>query len=381
MFAANAGDPEAANAAVAATIERFGRLDILVNNAATNPYMGPMIDIDLPRLDKTYDVNLRGAFVWVQEAWQQAFRASGGNVINISSIGGMSVETSIGHYNVTKAALIHLTRSLARDLAPGVRVNAICPGLVKTDMARVLWQENEEAIAAVMPLKRLGEPDDIANAAVFLASDAASWITGTTIVVDGGALLALEGSADGSDHETGREDMVVVDDPAGRGDLLDPRDPRRLVEVEVQVAHAAGPVTDPVPRCRRWWPRAAGVAPARPTPVRPSGCRRRPIRWRRHDRRGRHGRGRGRRRGRRPRARPGPATRRDGRNRRSGKPSGSGGGAGRSSPSWASCTTMPCASAGWRKASCHSGSSRLTPTGVEPAQPVPDRACRPGRAP
>ena len=88
VFAANAGDPEAAHAAVAATIERFGRLDLLVNNAATNPYMGPMIDIDLPRLDKTYDVNLRGAFVWTQEAWRQWFEAHGGNVINISSIGG-----------------------------------------------------------------------------------------------------------------------------------------------------------------------------------------------------------------------------------------------------------------------------------------------------
>ena len=147
VFAANAGDPEAAHAAVAATIERFGRLDLLVNNAATNPYMGPMIDIDLPRLDKTYDVNLRGAFVWTQEAWRQWFEAHGGNVINISSIGGMSIETSIGHYNVTKAALIHLTRSLARDLAPTVRVNAICPGLVKTDMARALWAENEDAMA------------------------------------------------------------------------------------------------------------------------------------------------------------------------------------------------------------------------------------------
>jgi NAD(P)-dependent dehydrogenase (short-subunit alcohol dehydrogenase family) len=110
-------------------------------------------------------------------------------VVNISSIGGLSVETSIGHYNVTKAALIHLTRSLAADLAPGVRVMAICPGLVKTDMARALWERNEEGVARMVPLQRLGEPEDIANAAVFLASDAASWITGTTLVVDGGMLL------------------------------------------------------------------------------------------------------------------------------------------------------------------------------------------------
>jgi len=189
VFAANAGDPDAAEACVAATIERFGGLDVLVNNAATNPYMGKMIDIDLPRLDKTYDVNLRGAFVWIQQAWHQAMAEGGGNVINISSIGGLSVETSIGHYNVTKAALLHLTRSLAKELAPGVRVNAICPGLVKTDMARALWQDHEDAVAQMVPLHRLGEPSDIANAATFLASEASSWMTGTMLVVDGGMLL------------------------------------------------------------------------------------------------------------------------------------------------------------------------------------------------
>lgn len=189
VFEANAGNPEAAEACVSATIERFGRLDILVNNAATNPYMGKMIEIDLPRLDKTYDVNLRGAFVWAQQAWKQSMAEHGGNIINISSIGGLSVETSIGHYNVTKAALLHLTRSLAKELAPGVRVNALCPGLVKTDMARALWESGEEAISKMIPLHRLGEPEDIARAALFLASDASSWITGTCIVVDGGMLL------------------------------------------------------------------------------------------------------------------------------------------------------------------------------------------------
>jgi NAD(P)-dependent dehydrogenase (short-subunit alcohol dehydrogenase family) len=188
-FAANAGDPDAAAACVAATVERFGGVDILVNNAATNPYMGSMIDIDLPRLDKTYDVNLRGAFVWIQEAWRQSMQERGGSVVNVSSIGGMSVETSIGHYNVTKAALIHLTKSLAKELSPGVRVNAVCPGLVKTDMARALWEPNEAAVARMVPLDRLGEVEDIARAVLFLSSDAASWITGTTLVVDGGMLL------------------------------------------------------------------------------------------------------------------------------------------------------------------------------------------------
>jgi len=189
VFAANAGQPDQIAACVAATVERFGRIDILVNNAATNPYMGRAIDIDLPRFDKTWQVNYRGPVVWIQEAWQASMAEHGGSVINISSIGGLSVEASIGHYNVTKAALLHLTRTFAADLAPGVRVNAICPGLVKTEFARALWEPAEEAIAKRMPLRRLGQPEDIANAAVFLSSDLASWITGQTIVVDGGALL------------------------------------------------------------------------------------------------------------------------------------------------------------------------------------------------
>jgi NAD(P)-dependent dehydrogenase (short-subunit alcohol dehydrogenase family) len=189
VFAANAGEPDQIVACVAATVERFGRVDILVNNAATNPYMGRAIDIDLPRFDKTWQVNYRGPVVWAQEAWRASMADHGGNILNIASVGGLSVETSIGHYNVTKAALIHLTRTLAVDLAPGVRVNAIAPGLVKTAFARALWEPAEETIARRMPLRRLGEPDDIAGAALFLVSDLASWITGQTLVVDGGALL------------------------------------------------------------------------------------------------------------------------------------------------------------------------------------------------
>ena len=189
VVVANAGDPAQAEAAVDRCIERFGRLDILVNNAATNPYFGPTIDIDLPRYDKTWEVNLRGAFVWTQLAWRRSMREHGGSVVNIASVGGLSVEPTIGIYNATKAALLHLTRTLAAELAPGVRVNAIAPGLVKTDMARALWEPNEARLGASMPLGRLGEPADIAGAALFLASDLASWITGHTLVVDGGALL------------------------------------------------------------------------------------------------------------------------------------------------------------------------------------------------
>jgi NAD(P)-dependent dehydrogenase (short-subunit alcohol dehydrogenase family) len=192
-FAANAGEPDQAEACVAATVERLGGIDILVNNAATNPYMGPAVDIDLARYDKTWQVNLRGPLVWAQAAVRAGLGADGrptGVVVNVASVGGMSIEPGIGIYNTTKAALIHLTKVLASELAPRVRVNGIAPGLVKTDMARALWEEHEELIAERMPVGRLGEPADIANGVLFLASDLASWITGHTLVVDGGALVA-----------------------------------------------------------------------------------------------------------------------------------------------------------------------------------------------
>jgi NAD(P)-dependent dehydrogenase (short-subunit alcohol dehydrogenase family) len=192
-FAANAGEPDQAEACVQATMERFGAVDILVNNAATNPYMGPSIDIDLGRYDKTLHVNLRGPLVWTQLVWNASMRARGGSVINIASVGAFGIEPRIGIYNTTKAGLIYLTRTLAAELAPGVRVNAIAPGLVKTDMARALWEPNEAALAKHTPLRRLGEPDDIGKAALFLASDLSSWITGQTLVVDGGSMIRPAG--------------------------------------------------------------------------------------------------------------------------------------------------------------------------------------------
>jgi NAD(P)-dependent dehydrogenase (short-subunit alcohol dehydrogenase family) len=189
VFAANACEPDQAEACVADTVARLGGLDILVNNAATNPYFGPTLEIDPSRFDKTVQVNWRGPLTWTQAAWRATMRDGGGTVLNIASIGGLSTETHLAIYNGTKAALMHLTRSLALEMAPGVRVNALAPGLVKTDMARVLWEPNEAAMARHTPLGRLGEPVDIANAAVFLCSDEAAWMTGTTTVVDGGALL------------------------------------------------------------------------------------------------------------------------------------------------------------------------------------------------
>lgn len=192
-FAANAGDPQAAEAAVAATVERFGSLDVLVNNAATNPFFGRTIDIDRPRADKTFDVNLQGALAWTQSAYRASMADKGGAVVNVASIGGMAVEPGIGYYNVLKAALIHLTRQLAWELGPAVRVNAVAPGLVKTDFARALWEPHGDAVARRLPLKRIGEPDDVARVVLFLVSDAAGWMTGTTVVVDGGAMAMPSG--------------------------------------------------------------------------------------------------------------------------------------------------------------------------------------------
>jgi len=145
-----------------------------------------MVEIDPARAAKTVEVNELGVLAWSQAAYRGAMARRGGSILNIASVGGLGPEPGIGWYNVTKAAVIHITRQLAYELAPGVRVNGLAPGLVKTAFARALWEGREEALAAHIPLRRIGEPDDIAAAALFLSSDAASWITGQTLVVDGG---------------------------------------------------------------------------------------------------------------------------------------------------------------------------------------------------
>ena len=149
-------------ACIDATIERFGGLDILVNNAGANPYYGFTLDVDEARYDKTFEVNLRGPLFWSQVAWRKAFKEQPGVIINIASVGGLRTEFGLGVYNVTKAALIHLTRQLAGEIGP-TRVVGIAPGLVKTDFADYLVENFGDDLAARMPTKRLGEPEDIAN--------------------------------------------------------------------------------------------------------------------------------------------------------------------------------------------------------------------------
>ena len=185
---ANAGEPDQAQRCVDETMARFGRLDILVNNAATNPYHGELLELDLPRAEKTVRVNQYGMLAWTRCAWKAAMSEHGGVVVNIASVGGLIVDPHIGYYNATKAAMLHLTRQLAYELGPKVRVNAIAPGLIKTELARAVWEAREPIVTAKLPLRRLGTPEDVANAAVFLSTDASSWMTGQTIVLDGGAL-------------------------------------------------------------------------------------------------------------------------------------------------------------------------------------------------
>ena len=192
IFAANAGDLEAASRCIDATIERFGALDILVNNAATNPYFGKTLGVDEGRFAKTFDVNIKAPLFWSQMAHERWMKDHPGVILNIASVGGMRAEIGLGVYNLTKAALIHMTRQLASELGP-CRVVGIAPGLVKTDFAAVLVDNFGETLAARLPTKRLGEPQDIANLATFLVSDAASWITGETYVIDGGAGVAGAG--------------------------------------------------------------------------------------------------------------------------------------------------------------------------------------------
>ncbi len=192
--AGHVGKPEDAERIIDACIERIGGVDILVNNAGTNPYAGPTIDVDLPRWEKTIEVNLTAPLFWTQLAWRRHMQEHGGVVINIASVGGLSTNPALGVYDVTKAALIHLTKQLAPELGPKVRVNAICPGLIKTDFAKMLWDgERGAEVAASYPLGRLGEVEDIAAAALWLAADSGSWITGQAIVLDGGGLVQFRG--------------------------------------------------------------------------------------------------------------------------------------------------------------------------------------------
>jgi NAD(P)-dependent dehydrogenase (short-subunit alcohol dehydrogenase family) len=193
--AAHAADPVSANACVQLACDRFGGVDVLVNNAGTNPAAGPLVDVDHARFAKTIDVNVWGPLLWSGAVWHASMKERGGVIVNVASIGGLEAGPGIGVYRASKAALIHLTRQLAYELGPGVRVNAVAPGLVRTRLSSALWEDDGEQWASTLPLERLGEPDDVAASVAFLASDEASWITGDALVMDGGQLLGARAAA------------------------------------------------------------------------------------------------------------------------------------------------------------------------------------------
>ncbi len=187
-IAAHAGRPDDLEHLVKSVMELHSRIDILVNNAATNPSFGPVLGTDLAAWDKTFEVNLRGVFILTKLVYEAWMESHGGTVVNIASVGGLRPSPGLGVYNVTKAGVIMLTRQLARELGSNVRVNAVAPGLIKTRFAEALWGNEAilDRVLAANPMGRIGMPDEVAGVVAFLASDAASYVNGEVIAIDGG---------------------------------------------------------------------------------------------------------------------------------------------------------------------------------------------------
>lgn len=188
-IAGKAHDLEHQAEAVERTMEAFGRVDYLVNNAGTNPVFGPIADLDLDVARKVFETNVISALGFAQKTWHAWQKDNGGAIVNIASVAGLAPSPFIAAYGVSKAALINLTQQLAHEFAPKVRVNAIAPAVVKTQFAKALYEGREAEAAAAYPLARLGVPSDIGGAAAFLTSEQSAWVTGQTLVVDGGIFL------------------------------------------------------------------------------------------------------------------------------------------------------------------------------------------------
>lgn len=182
-------DPAHQDDAVARTLERFGRIDMLVNNTGINPVYGPMIELDLDAARKIFEVNVLSALSWTQKVHKAWLGEHGGAVVNVSSVGGLKPAPGIGFYGSSKAMLNHVTQELAVELGPKVRVNAVAPAVVKTRFATALYEGKEDEVSAAYPLKRLGVPEDIGSVVAFLLSDDAGWLTGQVVVIDGGLTL------------------------------------------------------------------------------------------------------------------------------------------------------------------------------------------------
>lgn len=189
----NASDAAHQDEVIAAARETFGGLHLLVNNTGINPVYGPMLDADLDVVRKIFETNVFATASWITKgiAASPTDGEGGGltSVVNVASIAGIGATGLIGWYAVSKAAVMHLTVELGYQLGPNVRVNAVAPAVVKTNFAEALYSGREEQVAAAYPMKRLGAPEDIAGAVSFLLSEQAGWITGQTLVVDGGVTL------------------------------------------------------------------------------------------------------------------------------------------------------------------------------------------------
>ncbi len=191
-IAAHVGDMNDVRNLADKTNAHFGGIDIIVNNAAANPVFGPVVETDESAFNKIMDVNVKGPFELCKRAYPIMQARGGGSIINISSIGGVSPEHFLGIYSVSKAAIISLTQVLAKEWGPdGIRANAICPGLIKTKFSRALWDNDEISNRFIksLPIQRIGEPDDVAGLALFLASDASAYSTGGVFLADGGYLI------------------------------------------------------------------------------------------------------------------------------------------------------------------------------------------------
>lgn len=191
-IAAHSGNKEALQALVQQTVATYGRLDILVNNAATNPHFGTLLDAEDSMWQKTFEVNVFGNIWLTQAAVREMKKVGGGKIINIASVAGINPGNFQGIYSATKAAIISLTKTLAMELGrDNIQVNAVAPGLVQTKFAQVLW-ENEtlrQQIEAKTPVGRIGQPEEIAGLVLYLASPAANFVTGSVVTIDGGLLL------------------------------------------------------------------------------------------------------------------------------------------------------------------------------------------------
>ncbi len=188
-IAANMGNVEEAQTLIDQTVDAYGGIDIIINNAAANPVFGPIQNTEERAFDKIIDVNLKGPFELCKKAYPILKQRGGGSIMHISSIGGLTPERGIGIYGVSKAGLINLTKAMAQDWgADNIRVNAICPGLIKTKFSEALWGNEPilERFLQHIPLNRVGTSDDIAGLAVYLASDAAAYCTGGVYLIDGG---------------------------------------------------------------------------------------------------------------------------------------------------------------------------------------------------